>query len=254
MEREFEPQPLNINSESVQYEHRQQKSVGSTPRMKVILLLILMVMPWVWVYLGLEVLGDYRLTIAMYELLGCALPVVIWGGHRNPLFPLRCNLFWLLCVSVMLGTMIILVYTASNGFGMDWQFFYSRSTQSKLAVNDSFWLFAIVIGLINPFLEEMFWRGLIYRSWRALIGAGGARWLSSFFFGAWHWVVLQHFCNPVWAVVLTILVMIGGVTFCMLYERTHSLGASVLFHGLGADFPMIFVVYASVTHHLSFPH
>lgn len=214
------------------------------------LLTALMLMPWVWVYLGLNVIGDYRLTIFMYETLGCALPVMIWGRNRAPIWPLRCNMVWLISVAGILATMILLVYTASNGFGMDWRYFNAQATQSKLLVNGLFWVSAVVIALINPFLEEFFWRGLVYRGWKARLGATKARWVSSVFFGAWHWLVLQHFCHPVLAVVLTLLVMVGGFTFCMLYERTRTLGASILFHGLGADVPMIFVVYDCVTNHL----
>jgi membrane protease YdiL (CAAX protease family) len=249
MEREFEPESLNVIPVS-QPASPELPWEDSSSRLPVALLAVLMLLPWVWVYLGLEVIQDYRFTICMYELLGCAVPVVIFGGHRLPFWPLRCNVLWLAGVAGILGTMIVLVYKASNGFGMDWPFFLSRATQSKLAVNDSFWLFALVIGVINPVLEEAFWRGLIYRGWKARLGEAKARWLSSFFFGAWHWLVLSHFCNPVWAVVLTLLVMVGGVLFCMLYERTKSLGAAVLFHGLGADFPMIFVVYDSVMNHI----
>jgi len=249
MEREFEPQPLNV-SPGLQPDHFDEAHERPAPRIHPAFLVLFMLMPWVWVYLGLYVLGDYRLTIAMYELLGCALPVVIFGGHRIPMFPLRCSPWWLLGMAAILGAMIVLVYLASNGFGMDWQFFAAQASRSRLVVNGPFWLFAAVIGLVNPFLEEAFWRGLIYRGWKVRLGEAKARWVSAFFFGAWHWLVLHHFCNPVWAVVLTLLVMVGGVLFCMLYERTKTLGASVLFHGLGADFPMIFVVFDAVMRHL----
>jgi membrane protease YdiL (CAAX protease family) len=253
MERQLEPQSLNLNP-NLANDEQLGPLEASVPRIGLAVLVLLMLMPWVWVSLGLLVFGDYRLTIVIYEMLGCALPLMLLGYRHIPLWPLRVNLGWILGLSIALGAVIITVYLASGGFGMNWTLFYQQAVKTKLSMDDSFWVFAIVIGLINPFLEEAFWRGLIYQGWKDHVGTGWARWISSFFFGAWHWVVLQHFCNPVWAVVLTLLVMVGGMTFCMLYERTKSLGSSVLLHGLGADFPMIFVVYDCVMNHSNFPH
>lgn len=217
------------------------------------LLIVLMLLPWVWVYLGLSVLNDYRLTILMYEILGCLVPVLLLGGYRLPIWPLRFNLAWILLLATTIGSLIIIVFRISNGFSMNWTVFHAQAQATQLVVDNYFWFFAFIIVLVNPFLEEAFWRGLIYRAWRARIGTLGARWVSSFFFGAWHWVVLSHYCHSVWAVVLTILVMFGGVVFCILYERSGTLAAPALMHGLGADSPMIYVVYYCVTHAVNYP-
>ena len=254
MERELNPQSLPVNTSGQPHDSLNPTQDGlvwdsAAPVISLPMLVLLMLLPWLWVSVGLLVIGDYRLTIVTYELVGCALPAYLYGVRTEPFLPLRCNLLWVLGVAVALGVVIITVYFASNGFAMDWSRFHQQALNTRLSVQPSFWLFAAVIGLVNPFLEEAFWRGLIYRGWKAHVGTNSARWISSFFFGAWHWVVLQHYCDPVWAIVLTSLVMVGGLTFCMLYERTQTLGAAVLLHGWGADFPMIFVVYDCVIHH-----
>lgn len=245
MERQPELESLDLNPMHANGEDA-GRDASVVPQIALPVLFLLMLMPWLWVSLGLLVLGDYRLAILMYELLGCALPVFLLGHRHLPVWPLRFNLTLLVLMALCVGSLIIMVFRASNGFGMNWPLFHEQATHTKLAINGSFWVFALVIGCINPFLEEAFWRGLIYQSWRAKVGVVKARWISSFFFGAWHWLVLQQFCTPVWAVVLTLWVVIGGLAFCVLYEQTRSLGASVLLHGLGADFPMIYVVYDCV--------
>ena len=253
MERKPEPESLPVEpfpgAEPSSEPEALPLEADPLPRVTTGLLVALMLLPWLWVYLGLIFFADYRITIIIYEILGCALPTILLSGSRIPILPLRCNGPRLFAVSFILAILILLVYFGSDNFGMNWEVFHRRAKLTHLVVSGGFWLFAGIIAMVNPILEESFWRGLVYRAWRHRLGPLKARWITSFFFGAWHWMVLREFCHPVWAVVLTLLVMIGGFTFCMLFERSRTLGPSILFHCIGADLPMIFVVYDCVTNH-----
>ncbi len=237
MEREsnFQPLQLGTNLDSL-------APPGS--RIRLALLWLFMLLPWFWVSLGLLVLQDYRLTIAMYELLGCGLPVLIFSGRQWPaIMPFRVKRRWILLTSLVVNTVILGAFQLSQGFGMHWDVFHERMQNTHLSADFQFWTFAMYIVILNPIFEEMFWRGVVYREWQSYVNQNKANLISSVFFGAWHWLVLQTYCDPLWAVLLTICVMIGGSLFAYSYQRTGTLASAIALHALGADLPMVFVVY-----------
>jgi membrane protease YdiL (CAAX protease family) len=124
-----------------------------------------------------------------------------------------------------------------------WSELSQRFQAIGLANNISLGLFALYLIVFNPVVEEAFWRGLIYRNLRDRLGVGPALTLSSLFFGGWHFVIIQYFCPPLWAILLTCLVMAGGVVFGALYQRTGTLLAPILVHGLAGDLPIILILY-----------
>lgn len=236
MERESQPKPFPLKPPL------DFIPVGS--RVRLAILCLTMLMPWFWVGLGLHVLKDYRLTIILYEFLGCGLPVLLFCGNRTPpIFPFHLKRRWLLFTSLLVNVVILGAFWVTQGFDMNWGLFHERMTSTHLSADFQFWAFALYIVILNPIFEEMFWRGVVYREWKHYVSTRNANLISSFFFGAWHWVVLQTYCEPVWAVALTIAVMIGGSLFASLYEKTGTLAASIALHGLGADLPMVYVVY-----------
>lgn len=241
MEREFNPpQPHHLaTNEPGIAEQVQSSGTG----LRVTILIIAMLMPWLWVGVGLVLIKDYRLTILLYELFGCGLMVLLSRPKQITLFPLGVPISRILISAGIVNLAILGMFKATNGFGMDWNHFYQQAKATHLYLNGHFWFFASYIVLLNPLFEEAFWRGTIYREWKELIGVWPANFISSFFFGAWHWVVLQNYCEPFWALFLTFWVMVGGVIFAYTYEKTGTLGAPALLHGLGADLPMAFVVY-----------
>lgn len=216
--------------------------IGS--RTRLVVLCIAMLLPWFWVGLGLHILQDYRLTIVLYELLGCGLPTLLFTGNQMPpILPFKLKRRWLLFSSLIVNIVILGAFWITQGFSMDWGLFHQRMESTHLSADFQFWTFALYIVILNPVFEEMFWRGVVYKEWQHYVSTRKANLISSFFFGAWHWVVLQTYCDPVWAVALTLAVMIGGVLFASTYEKSGTLASSIALHGLGADLPMVFVVY-----------
>lgn len=84
------------------------------------------------------------------------------------------------------------------------------------------WLFlsyAILIVVIAPIVEEIFFRGLVYSYFRGQYGAGWAIIISGLIFSAVH---LSLWAFPG--------IFIGGMGLAYLYERTQSLYTSILAH------------------------
>lgn len=235
MERKLDSQPNDLVS--VPPQHHQ-------PRIPLALLFFLMLLPWLWIWIGLTAIKDYRITILTYELLGCLVPAILLKPKRLSLLPFKVPSALLMVMYIALTNVVILtLFKFSHGFHMNWAFFYQQTHGVHLLINGYFWLFTSYFVILNPLFEELFWRGIVYHQWKLRLPVWQANLVSSFFFGAWHWQVLHHFCQPTWALILTGMVMIGGVIFAYTYEKAETLGASVLLHSLGADFPLAFVVY-----------
>jgi len=77
------------------------------------------------------------------------------------------------------------------------------------------------VGVMAPVVEELVFRGLLYRAARSRWGVGGATVITSLFFGIAHWEPWSLFG------------LVGlGLVMCWLYERTGSLLAPILAHGV----------------------
>jgi membrane protease YdiL (CAAX protease family) len=235
MERESDLYPVELKSSSL---------TASSSHFKLALIVIAILMPWFWVSLGLYVFQDYRLTIALYTLLGCGLPILLFRKKALlPILPFRLKRRWVLLTSIMANTFILGTFWITQGFQMNWNMFHQRMQNTHLCADIQFWAFALYIVILNPVMEELFWRGIIYKELQDYVSKGKANLISSFFFGAWHWVVLQNYCEPGWAILLTVAVMMGGVLFAYTYEKAGTLAPSITLHSLGADLPLVFVVY-----------
>jgi len=79
--------------------------------------------------------------------------------------------------------------------------------------------FALFMGIIGPFFEEIFFRGFLYQSLRSRIGPTKAMWAASVLFAAMH----MH-----WVAFLPILLL--GLGLNVLYEKTGSILPGAMMH------------------------
>ena len=211
-----------------------------------------MIWPWAIMFVGLHVLGEFRLTIMFYQIFGCALPVFL-NRSWVPIFPIRIS-WWRMSLSILLSVILFLgVFKFNYHWLVDLKTTYHNFLAIRMSPNKVYWGYAAFLVFFNPIFEEAFWRGFIYRGWKELIGWEAALLVSSAFFGAWHWTILSFFCNPLGAVLLTTAVIFGGIVFGYAYEKTGTLGAPILLHGLGADLPAVFAVYTLMIQSATFP-
>ncbi len=209
-------------------------------------LIVLMVLPWLWTSLGLYVFKDYRLAVGLYEFLGCLVPVVFFMVTR-PAWALRpCRSLWLWGLILLSNAVLLIGFSLFQEYIIAWDVFLPRVLEIGLEPQREFWLFATYFVAFNPVIEELFWRGLIYEQLKQRMALPAALLISSFFFGLWHWVIVQHYFTTGWAILATLLVMVGGVLFAGLYEKTGSLMPPILVHGLGADLPIVLIFYEAL--------
>ncbi len=98
-----------------------------------------------------------------------------------------------------------------------------------------FILAVIVVVVVAPIVEELFFRGFIYPAFRQRIGVVGAIILSSFLFALAHASLF-----------LIIPIMALGVALTYLYEATGSLGPPVMLHALNNLLSVILIYYGRI--------
>jgi membrane protease YdiL (CAAX protease family) len=215
-----------------------------------VLVFLWMLMPWPVMSWSLYQAHDFRLAFAAYHILCCLLPVA-WMSRRNPRLELKLGVVWWPTVGlVLLGNLAILglwLLYAPSAFDFE----HFRQNLANVGIDPVHHLIpaGLYFILINPVIEELFWRGLVYRQLRERWGVRPAMLVSSLFFGAWHWTIAQAFFTPEGALLGTALIVIGGVAFAWLYEKTQQLGSSIVVHSLGADLPLLGVVWMGLNHY-----
>jgi membrane protease YdiL (CAAX protease family) len=214
----------------------------NTSRSRIALLIALMLLPWACASFGLFVLQDYRMTMLIYGIVCCILPTLLFRQRPIHFLPIKQN-FLLMAGIVAVMNLLILGLFHFTRFGIDYLSFIERADPIHLIFNRQIIEYGLYFVIINPLLEETFWRGFIYEEWKHFVSPTWACLITSFFFGAWHWVIVQDFCSPIWAIILSIAVMIGGFLITRVYDKTGTLGAPVLIHSLGADLPLLIVVF-----------
>lgn len=91
----------------------------------------------------------------------------------------------------------------------------------------------VLLAVVTPFAEELFFRGYVYRGLRHHWGVPAAAVLSAFIFSAFHFYLVQAL--PIFA---------AGLLFALLYERTGSLLAPMVAHGV-INAAVVLLMYAS---------
>ena len=118
-------------------------------------------------------------------------------------------------------------------------------TKGYLLKGISIWLPWLLLGLINPFLEEGYWRGLVLDS-----AANWSKWLavsfSSAFFTLNHLVGLGATSIACRNPVFLANVFIIGIIFGIIYYKTRSLRWLILSHGLTDLFSLSVPVFLNL--------
>jgi len=105
-----------------------------------------------------------------------------------------------------------------------------RLLQTQLSTPELAWI-VILVGVIVPLGEEVFFRGFVYgtlRRWGVLPGVV----VSAIYFGAVHQQIV-HFLP------ITVL----GIVLALLYERTGSLVPSITVHGINNVVAILSIMY-----------
>lgn len=134
-------------------------------------------------------------------------------------------------VSGLLAGILLFLIWPYTGLTTD---FSSRLT--ALGLSDRLWLpFILYFTLVNPWLEEAYWRFAFYTPSRHLTTV-------DFIFAGYHLPVLYFFINIPWMVLAFIILVLVGWFWRQISRYTGSLLPAILAHTL-ADLSILLVVY-----------
>jgi len=211
------------------------------------IIICMMILPYSIIWLGMNVLKSAVWSLALYHVV-CLLPGIIWGrsvfaGKFKP--PSYLQLLGLVVASAAFSFVSLFTYehfgdlVLSNANVMD---LLKTVGYSK----DIFVPVSIYIVIVNPFLEELFWRGFVMPKLDQLcpdFPHAGIIW-SSFAYGAFHYPIMQLVMYPGWAEFGTVLLMIYGGLLALLYRKTNKILMPALAHALLTDLSAVLLMLA----------
>ena len=167
----------------------------------------------------------------------------VFGFEREQLRPSRPTLGGLLLgagFALLVGVaMFILYFTAVQPIPAvaeeTPQKVYNRLQQFGHATPFGFLQLAAYICIVHSLLEEYYWRWFVFGWMRRYMPAAGAIVLSSIAFMLHHIVILGvYFPGHFWTLAMpfSLCVAVGGGVWAWIYQRTGSLYAAWLSHGL----------------------
>ena len=146
------------------------------------------------------------------------------------------NIKWILLSILLCGSSGITLYFLWDKFGVA----SDLSAQVKaLGLNSSTWLpFIAYFALVNPFVEEYFWRGYFGNPTKNLH-------LYDFIYSGYHGLILIGMVGVRSIVFALSMLVLAGWFWRQVAREDHGLLAPVLGH-MAADFTILFTVYKMV--------
>jgi membrane protease YdiL (CAAX protease family) len=195
--------------------------------------LLLPIVPYITVGIGLLVFHNAWLAILSYHACMVA-AILISRKGTNIKRALSCKKCWILFITAFTGASGgILLYILWPLLSVpDDINLYVRS----VGLNEQTWpVFLAYFVLINPWIEEYYWRGYLSSSSRRIT-------VNDLLFSGYHLLVLAGHIGTIWLLAV-FLVLTGGAWFWRQMNRLNGgLLASIVSH-ITADVTVILVIY-----------
>lgn len=203
--------------------------------------LLLLLGPAFMIFIGLQVLESVIIAFLLFYSWLLAVPMLAGGVHldrfkttsRTVLLGFGSGLFFFLFIYGGLYWLHIYLIDIDQlrVLLLEWGF----SPRVEI------WLLLILL-VVNPILEEVYWRGFIYEKLRRAGTARFAILMTSVFYTLYHLLSVIPIFNGFYGMVAVIPVFIAGLVWGYIRERTGSITATIIGHVL-SDMGIIFVYW-----------
>ena len=147
--------------------------------------------------------------------------------------------------AVISAATIFGVYLALRGF-IDFQEIRSNLLTDYGITPAIFPWIALSITAVNPFLEEYFWRGFVYRGLDKHVRSRSfVMILTGVLFALHHVIIIRGWFNPGQFLFVTVFLAIAGIGFNLVYKKTGSIWAGWLIHTV-ADLTIVIIAFMRV--------
>lgn len=188
-------------------------------------------LPYLAVWFGMMILRSAWAALICFHL--ALLPALLWGRKRTPRFfsPVSHRLALAVGLAGLTGGLILWGVWPWLGLGPR----YTGDVRSLGLVSATWLPFIGYFTLVNPFLEEWYWRELF---------GSESRWpvLSDFLYAGFHIIILALFVGPLWWFVAFVGLSAAGWFWRQILRHSRSLFPAVLSHML-ADLSILLVLY-----------
>jgi membrane protease YdiL (CAAX protease family) len=199
--------------------------------------LISVLVPYVAVLVGLYVLKNAWIAIGLYH---SGIAVFLIAGNRNNLLK-KVSAGWnsLMVTAGVLMTAIIIFIIPFLWKYMQLENMPLNSVLTNFGLHGTSWFFFMIyFSTVQPFLEELYWRGYLecghkYFSWTDLAFAG------------YHILVLAWFIKLPWLVIAFIVLTVAAYIWRYLASKLEGLIVPLLSH-IVADISIIAVTYVLI--------
>ncbi len=203
------------------------------------------------IYVGLMLSHNIGLTFVLFYGLVCV-PVPVFDlfirqkyslhdvGRILGLRHFRASLLPGTLLGITCFTVIVLFFAVGNKVLIVPEKLNAVTSQWQM-IKRSPWIFAVVLALINPFLEELFWRGYLFSKWSQHVRRRSALVLTALFYASYHFFTTIRIFSLSTAVFLTGVVFLAGVIWGGCRSVSDSIWCPLISH-IWADAAIV-VVY-----------
>lgn len=195
-------------------------------------------LPCLAMWVGLYQIKSALWAYGLYHGL-CLVPAIVWG--RSLWLPTLVRPTARDCL-LMLVAAVLFSIVAVAGYELIGPLLLSNQRVPVIlkeqGINRELYIFfGLYATIVNPFLEELFWRGVVLNELDR-VGSRfkyfGITW-SSLLYALFHYLIFRLVLYPGWAEVGTLMLAGYGALMAIIYRRTGSIVTPALVHGLLTD-------------------
>ncbi|WP_409253988.1 lysostaphin resistance A-like protein [Bacillus sp. SCS-153A] len=209
--------------------------------------MILLIGPTLMIFIGLTIYGSVPLTFGLFYSWLLIVPVYFSLTNQN-------HSKWKVSItrnSVLLGAasgiafLLIIFAGISFLFSSLMELELIRLLLEEWNFNGSMvWGLIAVLLILNPYLEENYWRNFIFEELKVSMSPANAIFISSFFYSLYHLLSLVELFNWPFNILAVIPVFIAGLIWGLFRHKSSSLAAPVISHILAdVGIMMVYLVH-----------
>lgn len=203
--------------------------------------LIRLIGPTAMIFIGLQWLGNVVVTFLLFYSWLLVVPLLDNAFPRERMKVTK--------QALMLGISSGLLFFLFIFGGLNWLHVYLLDIEGlRLLLME--WGFSgpgeiglvLVLMVLNPILEEVYWRGYMYEKLRVKEKAVYAIAVTATFYTLYHILSVIQIFQAGYAIVAVLPVLIAGLFWGWIREKTGSIAACIIGHGL-SDFGIVCVYW-----------
>jgi uncharacterized protein len=208
---------------------------------------LLLLGPTIMIFIGLTVFGNVPLTFGLFYGWLLLVPLYFSLTNQNP----SKWRFTITNRSILLGSasgiifLVIIYSSVSYLFSFLIELELIRSLLEEWNFDgEMVWVLIAVLILLNPFLEENYWRNFMYEELKLSMSQGKAILTASLFYSLYHLLSLIELFSWPFNVLAVLPVFLAGILWGLIKQKTKSLAAPVISHILAdTGIMMIYLVH-----------